>query len=230
MTPLPRPDALAVRPLASRAVVPPATAEALFGAPLRGTERLEVVRLGRVVASVPVAAGGELRLVLDASMDVPADGLRLAGPVGTVDAPRPEAVATRLVLPTGLVRAWGVGETAVVALGPIAVRVPVVAGAETGVEVDRTVWVAAGRPEAGRWLPQTDWQPEMTAATQEDEPGAAFVVPRRVVTETDVRQARLKRRTIRVAPGQVVTPAAQSLAREWNVFEGGTPAAQPVRR
>lgn len=217
--PLPRPDALPVRPLGSRAVLPPDTAAALFGGALRGAERLEVVRLGSIVATVPVVAGAALRLVLDASVVAEPTMLRLKGPVGVVDAPRPEAVEARLVLPAGLARAWGVGESAVVALGSVAVKVRLEAGTEAGVEVDRALWAAAGRPEAARWLPQTDWTTDDMSASEVETADAAFVVPRRVVTETDVRQARLKRRTIRLAPGQVVTPAAQSLAREWGVFE-----------
>ena len=219
--PLPRPDALAVRPVAAHAVLPPDVATALFGAPLRGTERVRLVRLGAVAAFVPVVAGPSLRLVLDASLDVAPGGLRLAGPVGAVAAPLFEAVAARLVLPAALARAWGVGDAAVVALGPVAVRVAVVTGTDAGVEVDRALWIAAGRPATGRWLPQTDWQTDTAAAAA---PDAALVVPRRVVTETDVRQARLKHRQIRLSPGQVVTPAAAGLAREWNVFE---PSAAP---
>ena len=216
--PLPRPDALAVRPVAAHAVVPPDMAVALFGSPLRGRERVRLVRLGAVAASVPVVSGALLRLVLDASLDVSPGGLRLAGPVGAVAAPAPEVVAARLVLPAALARAWGVGAAAVVALGPVAVRVAVVAGVEAGVEVDRALWIAAGRPATARWLPQTDWQTDAEAVIVDD---TVFVVPRRVVTETDVRQARLKRRRIRLSPGQIVTPAAAGLASEWGVFEPG---------
>jgi hypothetical protein len=213
--PLPRPDALAVRPVASTAVLPEAVAVALFGAPLRGAERAEVVRLGRVVATVRAVAGTALRLVLDASCDTEPTALRLRGPVGSVDAPTPEPVQPRLVLPAGLVKAWGVGGRATVALGGVAVRAAVEAGADARVEVDRALWVAAGRPETARWLQQTEWEPDARPETAET---TTLVVPRRVVTETDVRQARLKRLTIRLSPGQVVTPAAQSLAREWGVF------------
>ncbi len=214
--PLPRPDALRVRPVAAHAVVPPEAAQALFGAPLRGSERAHVVRLGRIVASVPVVAGPTLRLVLDASLDVPHDALRLAGPQGAVPLSDTGSVRARLVVPAALGRAWGLGETAVVALGPVAVRVPVEAGPDAGVDVDRALWIAAGRPETARWLPQTDWQPP-TDAPADGSPRVA-TIPRRVVTETDVRQARLHRRTIALTPGQIVTPAAATLAREWGVF------------
>ena len=217
--PLPRPDALAVRPVASHAVLSPDAALALFGAPLRGTERVRVVRHGRDVAPVPVSAGPSPRLVLDALFDAPSDALRIAGPVGAVPAPPPERVSSRLVLPAGLSRAWGVGETAVVGIGALAVKVPVEAGTDAGLDVDRALWLAAGRPETARWLAQTSW-PDADAMTLPDADAApdALVVPRRVVTETDVRQARLRRQTIRIAPGQIVTPAAATMAREWDVF------------
>ena len=215
LPPIPRPDALAVRPVTSTAVLPETVALALFGAALRGAERVEVVRLGRAVATVRAVAGPALRLVLDASCDTEPTGLRLRGPMGGVDAPLPEPVAPRLVLPAGLVRAWGVGSRATVALGCVAVRAAVEAGVDARVEVDRAVWVAAGRPETARWLQQTEWEAD---ARPEPADATTLVVPRRVVTETDVRQARMKRLTIRLSPGQVVTPAAQSLAREWGVF------------
>ncbi|HEX8298311.1 MAG TPA: hypothetical protein VF594_04055 [Rubricoccaceae bacterium] len=214
--PLPRPDALAVRPLGSHAVVPPDAALALFGAPLRGAEHADVVRLGRVVARVPVETGATLRLVLGADVDTPADGLRLAGPVGAASVAEVSPVRSHLVLPAGLSRAWGVGAVAVVSLGSVAVRVPVEAGLDTGLSVDRALWLSAGRPATARWLPQTDWAEE----TPEGVPDTgALIVPRRVVTETDVRQARTRHRTIRLTTGQIVTPAAATLAREWNVFE-----------
>ncbi len=214
--PLPRPDALAVRPVAAHAVVPSEAAQALFGAALRGTERAHVVRLGRVVAVVPVVAGQALRLVRDASLDIPADALRLAGPRGAVPLSDVGAVRPRLVVPAALGRAWGLGETAVVALGSVALRLGVEAGQEAGVDVDRALWIAAGRPETARWLPQTDWQTPADMAP--DAAPRAATIPRRVVTETDVRQARLHRRLIALSPGQIVTPAAATLAKEWDVF------------
>ncbi len=220
--PLPRPDALAVCPVASHAVLAPADALALFGAPLRGTERVRVVRHGRDVALVPVAAGSAARLVLDTLFGAPLDGLRLVGPVGAMPAPAPERVTSRLVLPAGLSRAWGVDVTAVVGIGLIALKVPVEAGTDAGLDVDRALWLAAGRPESARWLAQTTWpDADAMALPDADAPGdaaGALVVPRRVVTETDVRQARLHRRTIRITPGQIVTPAAATMAREWGVF------------
>ena len=224
MTPAPpRPDALAVRPAVSRAVLPADAAARLFGGPLRGTERAAVVRLGRVLAHVAVEAGPALRLTLD-GLDAGAvlglegeprvDGVRLQGPVGVVDAPAPEAVRSRLVLPDGTRRAWGVPDRAVLAFGPLALAVPVEGGADAHAALDRALWLGAGRPATARWRPGLDLAPPAPPAADVRD----YAVERGVVTETDVRQARLRRQTIRVRPGQVVTPSARSLGREWDVL------------
>ena len=136
------------------------------------------------------------------------------GAVGPVEAGR---VSSRLVLPDGLRRAWGVGETATVGLGPVALAVDVASGPEAAVELERALWLGAGRPETARWLPGV----ELAAPTPEREAAddGALTIARRVVTETDVRQARTKHCRIRLTPGQIVTPAARSLAAEWDVFE-----------
>ena len=213
-----RPDAIPARPLGSRAVLPPDALAALFGAGavLRPSATVEVVRLGEVVARVAVESGPALALRLDSTDAAPADGLSVRGPVGAMPVGAPACVRSRLVLPDGLRRAWNVPDRATVAAGAVAVTVPVASGPEPLVELDRALWLGAGRPDVARWLPGLDLAPEP------DEPEAdarETVVERRVVTETDVRQARLHRRRIRLTPGQIVTPAARSLAREWDVFE-----------
>ena len=216
-----RPDAIPVRPLGSRAVLPPDAKARLFGtgSALRPTARVEVVRLGEVRATVPVEAGPTLSLHLDAveaeAVGEPT-GLRLRGPVGALDAPRPASVTNRLVLPDALRRAWNVPERVALILGSIAITAHVVTGPEAGADVDRALWLGAGRPEAARWMPALDLAPPEA----ESETDARVVtVERRVITETDVRQARLKHKRIRLGVGQIVTPAARSLAREWDVFE-----------
>lgn len=210
-----RPDALPVRALASRAVLPPDAVAALFGAgaALRPSATVEVVRLGAVVGRVAVEAGAALALHLDAT-DAISGEVRLRGPAGATGPVPAQPVRSRLVLPDGLRRAWGVGERAVVGLGAIAAGVAVETGPEAAVEVERALWLAAGRPETARWLPGVDLAPAAEPAPDD----GVLVIARRVVTETDVRQARLKHRRIRLAPGQIVTPAARSLAREAGVF------------
>ena len=215
-----RPDAIPVHELASLARLPPDAVRSLFGrdATLRGTERLAVVRLGQPVAHVAVEPGSALALQLDrldASSLGDRTGLRLQGPVGAIDAPAPQLVENRLSVPEGLKSAWRIGDEAVLGLGPIALRARVEVG-ELGLAVDRALWIGAGAPETARWLPTTTW--EKTDSPQSDADAGVAVVSRRVITESDVRQARLKQQTIRVAPGQIVTPAARSLGRESGVL------------
>ena len=218
-----RPDAIPVRPALSHAALAPPLVAALFGEgyALRGTERVDVVRLGRVLVRVPASAAGGTALVLDAVDAAPVertDGLRLQGPAGAASAPEPQGAGSRLVLPDGLRRAWNVGDRATLGLGPLALAVAVETGAEAAAHVERAAWLAAGRPETARWLPDVPLDAPAERAASGPDAGVQRV-PRRVVTETDVRQARLRHRTIRVEPGQVVTPAALSLGREWGVFE-----------
>ena len=215
------PDAIPVHALASVATLPPEAVRQLFGAgaALRGTERMALVYLGQARAHVAVRAASTLSIhldALDASSIHAASGLRLQGPVGVLDAPAPQPVRSMLTVPEGLKAAWRMGDEATVGLGSLAVRVPVETGSPLALGVERALWLGAGSPETARWLPQTSW-----ATTPEPEPPPdprIAVIGGRVVTETDVRQARLKRQRIRLSDGQIVTPAARSLAREWDVF------------
>lgn len=212
-----RPDAIPVRPSSSRAVLSPPLVAALFGGgyTLRGTERVGVVRLGQEVLYVAVEGGpAALRLdALDRDRLGALQDLRLQGPAGAATAPPAGPVVSRLTLPAALRRAWNVGDTATVALGTLAAAVPVGEG-DLALHADRALWLAAGQPEVGRWLPSFALAPP-AAETPDD---GVVQIERRVVTETDVRQARLKRQTILVVPGQVVTPAARSMGQEWGVF------------
>lgn len=225
------PDALPVRSVGAEVTLDAPAVAALFGRgyALRGTERVRLVRLGRDAGCAGVSAG-PLRTCLDRlTLDRLGgrDGVRLVGPAGAVAAGDVAEVRHRLVLPAGLRRAWGVGETATVGLGTVAVHVAVADGTGAGVEVERTLWLAAGAPSTARWLPGVAWTQETTAEAPEADGPAR--IPRRVVTETDVRQARLRGQRIRLTPGQVVTPAARSLAREWDVFEAEGAGGREIR-
>ncbi|MFN3596512.1 MAG: hypothetical protein ACK41D_04505 [Rubricoccaceae bacterium] len=232
-----RADAIPVSPLASHALLGPGMLARLFGEgyALRGAEHVHLYRLGEPVARVAVraAAAAEPPALALTATDFDAAGvapgtagLRLRGPLGSAEAPPPAPVRARLVLPKALRLAWrlhGADASATVALGPLALAVPLGTGRPAALAVDRALWLAAGCPETARWLPGivlTDTAPEPAAA----EGARVVTIGRRVVTETDVRQARLRRRRIRLEPGQVVTPAAQSLAREWDVFVSDEPA------
>ena len=210
-----RPDAIPARPLASRATLTPGDARALFGDPnLKGRETVEVVRLGRMLATVPVEVGAETVLRADHTLEA-AEAVRLAGPLGAVAA-SVRRVRSRLLAPQALRRAWGLGETATVVLGSVALAVRVDDG-ELALEVERALWLGAGRPETARWVSGLAIPAEPHAQTDRQPDGPREIL-RRVVTETDVRQAILKRQTLRLRDGQIVTPAARSLAREHGVF------------
>ena len=213
-----RPDAIPVRVAASHVALPPEAVAAVFGATavLRPTARVALVQAGRELARVPVQAAAQLAVVLDRT-DAIAGAVRIQGPVGVTGPAVPTSACSRLVLPDGLRRAWGLADRATLALGGIAVSVEVASGPDVAAEVERAAWLAAGRPETARWLPGVELAPDPDDDAPDD---GALRIPRRVVTETDVRQARLAHRRICLQPGQIVTPAAQSLAREWGVFEG----------
>ncbi|MEO0560169.1 MAG: hypothetical protein AAF170_18530 [Bacteroidota bacterium] len=214
------PDAIPVRQLASVATLPPDAAQHLFGVPLRGSERVALVQLGQTRTHVAVQPGAALALQLDcldaSSISTPSR-LRLQGPVGVLPTPRPQRLRSSLTVPEGLKAAWRLGDEAAVGLGPLAIQVPVAVGNELAMNVERAVWLGAGSPETARWLPQTEWSREPDPEEVRVDPRTAIIAGR-VVTETDVRQARLRRQRIQLAPGQIVTPAARSLAREWDVF------------
>ncbi len=220
-----RPGEIPVRPLASRAVLPPDAVAALFGkgATLRETARVSLVQNGREIGQIAVVPGASLPGGVPSGVAVSLDqtdavrgSVKAQGPVGVIGPVAAEPVQSRLVLPDGLRRAWGVGERATLGLGAVAVSVSAASGAEAVAEIERALWLGAGRPQTARWLPGVDWAREAEAEKRDD---GALVIARRVVTETDVRQARTRRRRIRLGPGQIVTPAARSLADEWDVFE-----------
>lgn len=212
-----RPDQIPLRPLATRATLTRADARQLFGTDaLTGRETVEVVRLGEVLhPAAPVAIAENTRLIHDARL-TPDGSVRLAGPLGAVGATA-VPVRTRLVAPAALRRAWGLGDAATVGLGALALAVPVVDG-DLALEVEHALWLGAGRPETARWMAGLALPTAPADDDRQRDEGPADI-PRRVVTETDVRQAMLRRRRIRLRADQVVTPAARSLAKEHGVFE-----------
>lgn len=219
-----RPDAIPVRALASRAEVPARLVQALFGTELSGGERLGVARLGETRLRLPVVVGDRLRLrldTLDADRlgDVSASGARLVGPVGSAAAPTPEAVVSVLVLPEGLRGAWNVPDRATLGLGALAAEVTVETGTSAELRAERGLWVAAGRPATARWLSGVVLTPDVMATPAATD--RAIEIEGRVVTETDVRQARLRRRRIALRAEQIVTPGARDMAREWDIFLDG---------
>jgi len=216
-----RPDALPVVAARPAARLAPADVAALFGKGyrLRGTERVRVVAAGRAEVSVPAEAAPASGLALD-GLDLEALGagpLRLVGPGGSAAAPPVEPLARRLVLPGPVLRAWGLepGARAVVEVGGVALAVTVGEGAELGVHLCRAARALAGAgPARLRRDLDLSAPPEAEAADPRVRPSG------RLITENDVRQARLRGQRIEVRPGQLLTPAAQSLGRELGVLAG----------
>lgn len=219
-----QPDAIPIRLAASRAMLTPDAVHALFGRgyKLRGSESVLVVRGGQRQVRVPIAAGSSLLLVLDAlDRNTLGDGspLRLVGPAGSVAAPPPRPVERALRLPEGLLRAWGLktGQNVTVQAGPIAFGDVVVEEGDGHVHFDRTDVLAAGLRESDtvRWRPQLSLDPPKPPPAAE----TSRVRPTgRLITENDVRQARLRGQRIVVGPGHLITPAARSLGRELGVL------------
>lgn len=220
-----QPDAIPVRLAASRAMLAPDGVRTLFGSGyrLRGSESVLVVRGGRREVRISVAAGPTPLLVLDAlDRDALGEGppLRLVGPAGSVAAPPPTPVTRALGLPDGLLQAWGLktGQTVTVQAGPVAFGDVVVERGDGHVRLDRADALAA-RLRAGATV---RWRPQLTLDVPKPQPSAESTNVRatgRLITENDVRQARLKGQRIVVGPGHLITPAARSLGRELGVLQ-----------
>lgn len=203
----------------SRALLGPHELGALFGAGyrLRGAEHVHLpggVRVAVAPAEAPrLVLGG-----LDRSRLGSLEGLYLRGPAGSLPAPEPERVRRALILPKGLLRAWGLapGEAVTLQAGALAFGgVRVEEGEAARVVLDEADALAADlAPGAtARWRPDLALEsPEAPAPEPEDFPAG------RVVTETDIRQARLRGERIRLRPGQILTPAARTLGRELGIL------------
>ena len=223
-----QPDALPVRFARSAAVLAPDAVVALFGKgyQVKGSERIVVSRSAQREVAVPVTLGKATRLALD-GLDRHALGdgppLRLRGPKGSVEAPEPEKSGRALVLPAGLIGAWRLkaGQHVAVQAGAVAFGdVVVEEGQPAHVRLCPADGLAAGLVEGDtvRWNPHLDLEPP---AEPEAKPDPKVRATGRLITENDVRQARMRNQTIVVRDGQLLTPAARSLGRELGVLRDG---------
>ena len=223
-----QPDALPLRLARSVATLAPDAVAALFGKgyALKGAERVTVTRSAQRSVSVPVEAGKATRLTLG-GLDRHALGdgppPRLRGPKGSLDAPEVEKAQRALVLPAGLIGAWGlkVGQRVTVQAGAAAFGNVLVEEGEAHVRLCPADALAAGIEEGDtvRWNPHLDLEPP--ASETVPAPDSRVRATGRLITENDVRQARIKNQTIIVRDGQIVTPAARSLGRELGLFRDG---------
>lgn len=222
-----RPDAIPIVEACSSAALADDAVRALFGSGyrLRGSERVRVVATGRAEVWVPVSPAAASRMSLDA-LDRDALGagpLRLSGPAGSHPAPTAELVRRHLALPAALRRLWGLeeGSTVVLIAGSVAFSVEVSDGSPPGAHLDRVDRLAAG---IGSEATATLRRDLVLAPPPVAEPAASGLRPTgRLITENDIRQARLKGQRIALRAGQIITPAARSLGRELGVlFSPGT--------
>lgn len=201
--------------------LPPRTVAALFGEGYqwRGSERVRVVGAGRGEVTVPALPGSQLLVELD-RLDrgaVGGTGGLVVGPRGSVDAASIGPMRRLLILPGSLSRPWGLvlDQTVALEVGTLIVTDVVVAeGEPAGAHLDRADVVAADLPpETGARLRRDIATAEAEAAPSEG------LSPGRLITENDVRQARLKGRRVAVHPGQKITPAAASLGKELGILD-----------
>ena len=221
-----QPDALPVRLARSVAVLAPDAVAALFGKgyALKGSEHVTVLRSSQHAVSVAVEAGKATQIVLG-GLDRHALGdgppPRLRGPKGSLDAPEIEKAQRALVLPAGLVGAWRLrkGQRVTIQAGAVAFgNVVVEEGQPAHVRLCPADALAAGLEEGDpvRWNPHLDIEPSTVTSAPASDPKVRATG--RLITENDVRQARLHHQTILVRDGQIVTPAARSLGRELGIL------------
>ena len=226
-----QPDAIPIQPVRSYTVLTGEMVKALFGEGygLRGSERVELLQRGKLKAMVDVVPGEAPTLFLDAAarsnlgkLNLNINDLRLRGPKGLLPAPSPQPIPAVLELPAGLMAAWNLseGQRTTVAWGDVAVRATVALGEKSCLRIDRALVFASGLDETAkaRWIPDVVWADDDDASAPPSEQPAPT---KRLITENDVRRARMLRKRIRVQDGQIVTPAARALAEELGVFDEG---------
>ncbi len=224
-----QPDAIPIEPVRSYAALTGDEIEILFGDGyrFRDTERVELLQRGKVKSMVDVVLGEAPALFLDAAdrsilgnSNLRKEDFRFRGPKGFLPAPSPQPISAVLELPAGLMAAWKLseGQRTTTAVGDVAVRATVALGERMCLRIDRSLVFAGGLDETAtaQWIPHVVWAAaDDASATPSEQPNTT----KRLITENDVRRARMLRKRIRVQDGQIVTPAARTLAEELGVFE-----------
>lgn len=216
-----RPDAIPLLDRESGVTLTRATIEQLFGRGyrLRGSERVLLLATGGDIP-LPLSVGESDELTLD-RLDADRGGsppFRLSGPRGSIELAAAPPPGRRLILPASLRRAWRLeeGQRLVIEAGTILLMDVLVAeGSSPGLLLDRVERLAAGLSSGDTARLRRDVEMSHTA---EGAP-TSKTIPRRLITENDVRQARLKGLRLEVQPGQLITPAARSLGRELGVLD-----------
>ncbi len=216
-----RPDSIPLHLLQEYAVVPPKALGTLFGSSyrFRGTERLEIYQAGRVRGIVAIQQGETPALFLDPRTfrslhtELP---VRLKGPAGAISIANIGLLPRHLRLPPAIQKAWDIPSESYVTIQVGEVHfthVPVLSGNTLRFELCETDALAARYWEhgTGQLLRISEDRPSSSASFSPP--------PKRLITETDIRRARMEHRTIRLQPGQLITPSARMLGRELGVLE-----------
>ena len=166
------------------------------------TTRLDLDRLDAMRATTRVAP-------TEREIDV-------VGPKGKLRNVPVHVLPRTLTLPRSLHRTWGLSADSSVAVqvgSIILTDVVVQDGQSAGLHIDRTDLASSGVDLQASAILRRDLKAANPQASAE------AGIPRKLITENDIRQARLKGKKITVQPGQLITPAARSLGKELGVLE-----------
>lgn len=140
----------------------------------------------------------------------------VVGPKGKLRNVSAHVLPRTLTLPRSLHRVWGLSADSTIAIqvgSIILTDVIVHDGQSAGLHLDRTDLASSGINLQATAILRRDLKAANPQALAE------AGIPKKLITENDVRQARRKGKKIAVQPGQLITPAARSLGKELGVLE-----------
>lgn len=217
---MPAPGTFPIHTVISEAVLPAERVADLFGAgyKLKGSEKVRIMRGADVLATLPLRTCSHLDLRLDATDQarIGSHPARIVGPRGYVEVQKILPLKRRLIVPAPLLSTWTLkaGQLVAVHAGTVIFgHVEVTTGDTLRLVLPRTDVLSAGVAEgdAARIFTTDAFAPA-------PEVSEVPTVAGKLITENDIRQARIKRRKINVQPGQILTPAARSLGLELGVL------------
>ena len=202
----------------SEAILTPETIRKLFGASclLTGTEKVRLLSRGASPLSIRCRTGEQNQLWVDAHLlgQLDASAVYLQGPEGTTGPLSPTRIPRRLHIPKALLKAWKLTpyhSLSIQAGSIILTQVKIHISDSLFLEIDPTDAAAADFPTYGRLIPA----PQATAESHNSPAPSDYP---RLITENDVRKARMRRQKIRLRKGQLITPSARMLAQEWGLL------------
>lgn len=217
------PKAIPISPADSHAVLNREAFESLFGIEHKrtGSEKVEVVQTGTRRSVVDAILGDVNTLLLSGADLLKMNGQHcvLRGSRGHLKLQKIEPIPSILYIPKLLMDAWKLADDHIqtFALNEIAIQAAVAASDSLELTVDRSLVASAGFPETAAWLPQISWK--ASAPSNPTSPTPDNGLSKRVITENDVRKARMTRGIIEVSDKHIVTPAARVLGEELGIFQ-----------